>query len=97
MRHLPLAPFSTLRSLLLSEPFDSPTVILQNAVAPAHPAAPRAAPKPAGKAPAKPATGLDHHKKPSEGAQANAAPANKVRGWATSPRPFPNPAILASF
>ncbi|TVU19994.1 hypothetical protein EJB05_36180 [Eragrostis curvula] len=50
----------------------------KNAVAPAHPAAQRAAPKPARKAPAKPAprteqatkiaTGPDQNKKPSEGA-----------------------------
>jgi hypothetical protein len=77
MSHLPLAPFSILRFLLLYEPFDSPLAILQNAVAPAHPAAPRAAPK---KAPAKPATGPGQNKKPSEGAQPNAALANKVRG-----------------
>jgi hypothetical protein len=55
-------------SIRFDAKFPLSPVVFQNAIAPAHPAAPRAAPKPARKAPVKPAPRPEQNKKPSEGA-----------------------------
>jgi G2/mitotic-specific cyclin-B, other len=67
MGHFPSPLSQSCDSCFLLNHSIRPPVILQNAVAlaPAHPAAPRAAPKPARKAPAKPAPRPEQASKPA--------------------------------